>query len=94
MKIKEAFKKLDNYNELAEMMNGDKMHIYFSDILNGISFGEKFNSYDDFRKYIRREYRKEIADEILNTEDWELNQKKEFYAWSHLKTFELCLSWN
>ena len=30
MKIKEAFKKLDTYNELAELMNGDKMHVYFA----------------------------------------------------------------
>jgi hypothetical protein len=95
MKIKEAFKKLDTYNELAELMNGDKMHIYFADILTpGVSYGEKFNTYEDFRKYIRHEYFKEIADEILNSDDWDLNGRKKFYGRGRMMTFELSLSWN
>ena len=67
MKIKEAFKKLDTYNELAELMNGDKMHVYFAEVTSGIGFGESFKSFADFRKYIRNEYFKEIADRILDS---------------------------
>ena len=99
MKIKEAFKKLDTYNELAEMMNGDKMHVYFAETTSGIGFGESFNSFADFRKYIRNEYCKEIADRILNDEGWELNEENELSGFAgrfsdKALRFELDLSWN
>lgn len=99
MKIKEAFKKLDTYNELAELMNGDKMHVYFAEVTSGIGFGESFKSFADFRKYIRNEYFKEIADRILDDDGWELNGENELSGFAGrfsdlVLKFELDLSWN
>ena len=78
MKLKKVFEKIETYNEIAELANEEHKVIWFADIVyESIMNGEKFASFEDLRKYVRKEYYKEVADAILNAEDWELNSEKE-----------------
>jgi hypothetical protein len=77
MKIKEAFKKVEVYNEIADLENEKRKVIWFADVIaECIRDGTTFTSFDSFRKYVRKNYIKDVADQILN-EDWELNSEKE-----------------
>ena len=52
MTIKEMFKKIENYNEIAEMVNTEKLRIH-------VTVGYETNCFDDFksfRKFTKREY--------------------------------------
>jgi hypothetical protein len=93
MRIKEMFKKVDGYNELAEVMNTEKAHVWFADkICSSITDGESFTEYGEFRKYIRREYFKDVADFILNSDVWEMNGETDFTSKTgRVLTFELCI---
>ena len=77
MKIREMFKKVEAYNELAEIMNGGKAHVWFAE-KSVITIGDAFKDYNEFRKYIRREYFKDVEDFILNSDEWEINSEKTF----------------
>ena len=73
-RAQELFKKVEAYNEIAELMMTQKARIYFADTTYVCCFGEHFTSYSEFRKYIRREYIKEVADQILSG-DWEFDKE-------------------
>ena len=61
MKIKEMFSKVEGFNELAEIMGVEKAEIWFGDVLcAGVTDGESFTSYTEFRKYIRRDISKTL----------------------------------
>lgn len=75
MTVKELFKKMDVYNECAELMLTEKAQIYFEDTTIGLAFGESFKTYEAFRKYIRKEYFKNVADQILSGKDWDFEKK-------------------
>lgn len=61
MTIKELFKKVETYNEIAELLGNRSAKIYFYIF----PYDESFSTYKAFSKYIRTEYLKEMADEIL-----------------------------
>ncbi len=99
MTLKKLFEKVNNYNEVAEMMNTRKAQIYFysceSEFKN-FCFGEHFKTYEDLRKWVRKEYIKEVADFILKSDDWELDKEIPFeytdcfgYRQSNLYSAEL-----
>jgi hypothetical protein len=91
MTIKKAFEKLATYNEFAELMNESKKAIWFADILEcGISNGETFTDWATFRKYVRREYFKPLADKILTADDWTLNDEREIEGSSLCFELYLC----
>jgi len=75
MTMKEMFKKVETYNEIAELMGTDKAKISFYDLpcFGGIHF----SNYKEFSKYIRQEYIKEIADAILKHDGWEIDKEIE-----------------
>lgn len=78
MKLKKVFEKIETYNEIAELSNEERKVIWFAYTICGfITEGEKFASFEDLRKYVRKEFYKDVADTILNAEDWELNSEKE-----------------
>lgn len=77
MTLREMFKKVETYNEIANLMHTDKAVIEFSE---GIVTHEKFDSYKEMSKFIKREYIKEVADKILKA-DWELDGEIEF-SWT------------
>lgn len=91
MKIKEMFKKVEGYNELAEVMNAEKAHIWFADKLCcSLTDGDSFTDYSEFRKYVRREYVKDVADFILNSDEWEMNSEADYTSNSgRVLTFEI-----
>ena len=77
MTMKELFKKIEAYNEIAKIMGTDKAQIYFADVdpKFGTSLGgEHFDDFVAFRKYVRGEYHKEIADKILKADCWDFDQ--------------------
>ena len=78
MTMKELFKKVDTYNEVAELMRTDKAEICFTYAF--LSY-EKFTNYNDFRKFIRRELVKEQADVILKSDAFEFDKDVE-YKWT------------
>ena len=73
MTMKEMFKKVEGYNEIAEIMKTNKASIYFADISGACTYGEHFTSYSDFSKYVRHEYLKSLADKILKSDAWEID---------------------
>ena len=90
MKLKEIFAKVETFNEVAGMVNTNKAHVWFAEILcPGCVAGKKFASFADFRKYIRHEYIKEAADLILNTSDWALNSQRSFELFDRESVFEV-----
>lgn len=91
MKIRDMFKKVEGYNELADVMNTEKAHIWFADVMamGLIKNGENFKTYAEFRKYVRREYIKEVADFILNSDEFEMNSEKEFTHGFSTATYEV-----
>lgn len=91
MTVKELFKKMDIYNECAELMRTEKAQIYFEDTTIGLTFGDSFKTYEEFRKHIRKEYFKNVADQILSGKDWDF-EKKISVAWmGHDYTFQIFL---
>ena len=74
MKMKDMFKKVEAYNEIAELMHTSKAKIQFGE---GLFSSERFENYSDFKKYVRHEYIKEVAEEILNAEEWEIDGELE-----------------
>ena len=76
MTMKEVFKKVAAFNEMAEILKTNKAQVYFWESEYGYGYslrGEHFDNITDFRKYVRDEYQKEIADKILKADDWEFN---------------------
>ena len=75
MTIKELFKKVDGFNEVAEMIGTQKARIWFAERICGTTVldGEWFATFADFRKYVRRFYVKEVADRIINDDEWQVN---------------------
>lgn len=78
MTMKEMFKKVETYNEVAEMMRTDKASVYFYDTNGSWTSGEHFRTYNDFRKHIRNEYIKEVADLILKADTFEMDSETSF----------------
>lgn len=77
MKMRDIFKKVEAYNEIADMMRTDKAQIYFADVMGTWSHGEHCKTYREFTKYVKDEYQKEIADKILKLDGWEIDGELE-----------------
>lgn len=78
MTIKEMFKKVEGFNEVAEIVNTEKAHIWFGEkICRSIVDGESFATFAEFRKYIRKYYVKEVAERIINDGEWKINSERE-----------------
>lgn len=77
MTLKDMFKKVEIYNEMAELMQTQKARIYFADLHGSYSYGEHFNDYAGLRKYVRHEYINAIADKVLKSDGFEFDQEYE-----------------
>ena len=63
MTMKELFKKIEAYNEIAKIMGTDKAQIYFADVdpKFGTSLGgEHFDDFVTFRKYAMKVLRQTL----------------------------------
>lgn len=76
MTIKEMFKKVDGYNEVAEMLGTEKAELRFK--LDHWCLSEAAENYKSFAKYVRETYIKEIADAVLKCDKYELNKEMQF----------------
>lgn len=76
MTLREIFKKVQTYNEVAELMYSQPAAVHFYD--RGCFSGEKFSDYKSLSKYIRKTYFKEPADIILNCADYTIDEGKTF----------------
>ena len=87
MTMKDIFKKIEVYNEVAELMNTQKAKIAFGEKFSS----DRFENYSEFRKFIRKEYIDEVADKILKSEDWKIDGEVEIQwgagAFSGASTF-------
>ena len=75
MTVKELFAKVAAYNELAELMHATKAKINFYDGM--CHYGETFESFKDFRKWLKKNYIDEVADQILKLTDVEFDKEFE-----------------
>jgi hypothetical protein len=74
MTIKEAFKKIDVYNEVANAIGSNSLRIY---ITIGKFDGEYFETFKDFKNYLKENYIDEAVDTILNYTQYEFNELTE-----------------
>lgn len=90
MKIKEAFKKICAYNEVAELIGEEPKGIWFAcELCAGVHDGATFKTYESFRKYVRKEYFADMAKEILESDGWTLNGDMEITNRGRVSKFNL-----
>lgn len=77
MTIKEMCKKVETYNEVANIAGVDKIELRFS---KGYGMSEPVKDYKSFKKYIKDEYIDCFADAILNCSEWEMDEDREIEA--------------
>lgn len=75
MTIKEALKKVESYNELAEILRNRKIVLEFG---YDTHFSETFYSYKQFRAWLKKEIITEIATEILDFDNFEFGKEFNF----------------
>ena len=75
MTVKEMFKKIENYNEVADLMRTNKEKIELS---YEKYFAESFTNYQEFRKYVKREFINPIPEKILNDTDFNFDETRHF----------------
>lgn len=69
MTLKDMAKKVETYNELAEVMGTDKIEL---NITEGY-FHNSFTNWKDLQKFIKAEYVKEAAQAILKADGYEMD---------------------
>ena len=72
MTLKEMFKKIATFNEIATVLGEDRLEIQLSDYVGGVrlaSFTEI--TYKDMVKAVKDEYITEAAEKILNYKEFE-----------------------
>lgn len=77
MTLKEMFKKVATYNEVAEVMGNSKVAIELSDRPYNCScrlFSAKTTSYKELAQAIRKEYIKTYADKMLRCDFYEMDR--------------------
>ena len=72
MKIAEMIRKIDTYNEIAEMIHQPKMELRFY-VRFGLSVPVR--SLKDFRRYVRKEYISCMADAILAYDGYSFDEE-------------------
>ena len=90
MKIKDMIKKIEDYNEIAEIVGGAKMELHFRDQM-GCGY-QKVMSYKQFSGFICREYLDSVAKAILNG-DYEFDKASKFIVQDHTGfTFDVAVA--
>lgn len=71
MTMKQMFQKVENHNEIADLLREPRTAISFQDRY----YGPEIDNYKEFAKYVRDEYIKELADKILKSDGWEFDKE-------------------
>ena len=80
MTLKEMFKKIEGYNQIAEIMGTDKIYLGF----NINASDERFTNLKDLKKWVNEEFIEELASVVLNFDQYEFDTDRamEFtYRW-------------
>lgn len=90
MKIKDMIKKIEDYNEIAEIVGGAKMELHFRDQM---AFGSQIIwNYKLFSGFIRHEYLDSVAKAILNG-DYEFEKESKIMVQDHTGfTFDVAVA--
>ena len=89
MTMKEMFKKVEAYNEIAELMGTDKAKIVLIDIEEIPYFTRvegSFKTYKEFTKFVKDVYQKEVAENLIKSKDWEMDGEITF-QWGRNKEY-------
>ena len=87
MTIKEMFKKVEAYNEIAKIVGAHEMMIVFED---DIYTHERFETYKEFVKFAKETYIAPAYNAILLGE-YEFEEKTNISTWEHEFLVELYL---
>ena len=81
MTIWQMFKKVENYNAIARLINEKEIGIRFVECWgNNLRHAipcSCFHTYDDMKHLLHKEFVSEYADLILTNKDWKFNTDKE-----------------
>ncbi len=91
MTMKEMFKKIEVYNEIAEMIGTTKAKIALTSTKNGFTNCEEtFKTYKEFTKFVKDEYFPDVAENLIKSKEWEMGGEITFnWGWDndHTSTF-------
>ena len=90
MTMKEMFKKVEGYNEIAELMKTDKVQLVLTSIDNGfVAVQGHFKSYKEFTGFVKEEYFSDVAENLIKSKDWEIDGTITFtWGWNNENTAE------
>lgn len=71
MTIKEMIKKVEAYNEVANVMGTEKAVLKFE---YGFGWGKEVEDLASFKKYMKDEFIKEMVDAIMNFKEYEFDK--------------------
>lgn len=93
MKLKDIFRKVEAYNEIAEMMRTTKARIFFGDIIFARCIGgAHFSSYKELSQFVRREFYPAVAKMVLEFDGWEIDEEHTFEFENRQLTFTVELT--
>lgn len=89
MTIKEMFKKIETYNEVAEMVKGEKLTIHITLDISG----EYFEDYKSFKKYAKENYAESLIIALTEYKDFTFGETHEIafncYGWDMIENVEI-----
>ena len=93
MKIKDIFKKVETYNEVASMIGSDTIAI---NVAVGFGFGYRFPDYRTFKVYVNGEFIPEMAKAILEYDGFSIGETAVIECVSRFgdnlsETVEICI---
>ena len=77
MTLREMFKKVEAYNEIAALMRTEEAKINLVEC-DGCYFGETFSDYKSLTRYVKTEFIKELADLVLKCDQYEFDKEVNF----------------
>jgi len=87
MTMKELFKKVETYNEIADMMgtNKAKLVLVEKDIIS--TCAGTFKTYKEFTKFVKDEYFPDVAENLIKSKEWEIDGEITFqWGWDKENT--------
>lgn len=81
MTMKEMFKKIEAYNDIADLMRSTKAKISLEDGDGCCRQMGRFSNYEEFSKFVKHEYIKEVADKLLKYDNWDVDKEITF-SWT------------
>ena len=96
MTIRNLFKRVQEYNEIADLLKTGKADIYFNE---GLGFGNHFKTYKEFSKFIRAEFVNEVVKVILENDEYTVDQTEYVLNWvdkfgkTHTNNYEISITY-